>query len=211
MDKKTVAVIVAHPDDEALWAGGTIMAHPAWQCFIACLSRKNDPDRAPKFAKALKVLGATGIMGDLDDGPDQKPLPENQVENMILQLLPARYFDLVLTHSINGEYTRHLRHEEVGKAVIRLWQSGRLTTDELWVFAYEDGHKAYYPRPIINAPIYSGLPEQLWNLKYSIITNTYGFEENSWEAQTTPKEEAFWQFLNAAAAQQWLYNGGTAS
>ena len=48
MDKKppkAVAVIVAHPDDETLWAGGTILSHPSWQWFIVCLCRGSDKDR----------------------------------------------------------------------------------------------------------------------------------------------------------------------
>ena len=44
---KKVALIVAHPDDETLWAGGTILSHPAWDCFIVCLCRGSDPERAP--------------------------------------------------------------------------------------------------------------------------------------------------------------------
>jgi len=38
----TVAIIVAHPDDETLWAGGTILNHPYWKFFITCLCRTND-------------------------------------------------------------------------------------------------------------------------------------------------------------------------
>src|SRR5580698_6235430 len=119
--KKKVAVIKAHPDDETLWAGGTILDNPSWDCFIACLCRKDDPDRAPKFARVLEILGAKGKMGNLDDGAEQTPLAENAVEGAILQLLPATRFDLIITHSINGEYTRHRRHEEIGRAVIKLW------------------------------------------------------------------------------------------
>jgi hypothetical protein len=145
-------------------------------------------------------------MGDLDDGPEQTPLAETEVENSILQLLPSDYFDLIITHSIYGEYTRHRRHEEIGKAVINLWNSGKLTAAELWAFAYEDHHKAYYPIIIEDAPIYYALPHQIWEAKYNIITAVYGFEKDSWEAQTTPKEEAFWQFFNANQAQQWLVN-----
>jgi LmbE family N-acetylglucosaminyl deacetylase len=209
MDKKTktVAIIVAHPDDETLWAGGTILSNPDWQYFIASLCRKNDPDRAPRFEKALSFLGADGIMGDLDDGPHQTPLSEDVIENAILELLPSRNFDLIITHSINGEYTRHRRHEEIGRAVINLWHSGRLTTNELWAFAYEDGYRNYNPVIIEDAPVFYALPHDVWEKKYHIITNIYGFDHNSWEAQTTPKEEAFWQFLNAGQAHHWLVNG----
>jgi len=36
-EKKIVAVIVAHPDDETLWAGGLLIDHPEWDVFVACL------------------------------------------------------------------------------------------------------------------------------------------------------------------------------
>lgn len=210
MDKKikNVAVIVAHPDDETLWAGGTILSHPEWRCFIICLCRKSDPDRAPKFAKALKVLNAKGIMGDLDDGPEQTPLADCEVQDTIMKLLPPCNFDLAITHHVNGEYTRHRRHEEVNRGVIQLWKAGKLVTSELWTFAYEDDGRAYFPRPINNAPVYNRLPEPLWNIKYSIITDTYGFEKDSWEARTTPRNEAFLQFLDPVSTQPLLVKKG---
>lgn len=191
---KSVAVIVAHPDDETLWAGGTILRHPSWQWFVLSLCRASDPDRAPRFGNALKVLHAEGVMGDLDDGPEQVPLDERLVEQTILELLPPRHFDLLITHNPAGEYTRHLRHEETGKAVITLWGQGEISADLLWTFAYEDGHKAYYPRPVENASGYRVLPQTVWLKKYRLITDTYGFDQNSWEAKTTPKAESFWQF-----------------
>ena len=204
---KKVAIIVAHPDDETLWAGGTILSHPSWQFFIVCLCRKNDKDRAPKFFNALSVLGARGIMGDLNDGPEQTPINENEVEQAILQLIPDTDFNLIITHHPKGEYTRHLRHEEISKAVINMWAKRMISTNELWTFAYEDGNKAYYPKPLKSANSYYELSKNIWDLKYSIITNTYGFEESSWEAKTTPKGEAFWHFSNPINAQQWLTNG----
>lgn len=204
----TVAVIVAHPDDETLWAGGTILSHSSWQCYIVCLCRKNDLDRAPRFYTALKDLKSKGIMGDLDDGPDQMPLNENEVENTILELLPVKHFDLVISHNPSGEYTRHLRHEEVSKAVIKLWHTGKIATNELWTFAYEDGNKEYYPRPVKNATISTRLNKQIWMKKYCIITETYGFGKNSFEAETTPRTESFWQFTDPQEADKWLKNGG---
>jgi LmbE family N-acetylglucosaminyl deacetylase len=201
---KAVAVIVAHPDDETLWTGGTILSHPSWQWFIVCLCRKNDKDRAPRFLKTLQILGSEGIMGDLDDGPEQKPLDKNDLEHTILQLLPSEQFDMIISHNPGGEYTRHIRHEETGKAVIKLWHAGKIYTKELWTFAYEDGDKKHYPRAIRNATICNNLTEQIWLKKYRIITETYGFEKTSFEAETTPRTESFWQFTNPYDAQKWL-------
>lgn len=203
-----VVLIVAHPDDETLWAGGTLLSHPTWNCYIVSVCRGSDVDRAPKFHSALKALNSKGIMGDLDDGPEQNPLDEVELEQTILNLLPKKHYDLMITHNPNGEYTRHLRHEEVSRTVIKLWNNSMITADELWTFAYEDGHKNYHPRPMKNAAIYHPLSKQIWLRKYSILTEIYGFNKDSWEAQTTPKEEAFWQFTNSFNALQWLNNGG---
>jgi LmbE family N-acetylglucosaminyl deacetylase len=208
LSTKTVAIIVAHPDDETLWAGGTILSHPSWKWFIVCLCRGNDKERAQRFYSALKVLKSDGIMGCLDDGPEQKPLDEKEVGRIILDLLPAHYFDLIITHNPSGEYTRHLRHEEVSKAVINLWYSDKISSGELWTFAYVDGNGEYNPRPVENAAIYRKLTKRIWFRKYSIITENYGFEKDSFEAETTPTAEAFWQFTDPYEAQRWLRKGG---
>jgi LmbE family N-acetylglucosaminyl deacetylase len=200
---KVVAVIVAHPDDETLWAGGTILSHPSWKWFILTLTRKSDEERARKFYKVLKILGAEGIMGDLDDGPEQKPLEKNEMEETILQLLPLINYDLIITHHPLGEYTRHLRHEETAKAVISLWNSGKITTKELWTFAYEDGGKQYFPRAVRTDTLFKVLPDKTWQKKYNLITENYGFNKNSWEAETTPKEEAFKIHTNSVNAMHW--------
>lgn len=206
--RKSVVVIVAHPDDETLWAGGTILSHPFWNVYIISLCRASDTDRAPKFKEVLKVLKAEGRMGDLDDGPDQDPLDEKEVEETIIGLFPPQHFDLIISHNPNGEYTRHLRHEEVSKAVIKLWSAGKITGNILWTFAYEDGGRKYSPKPIQSANIYHVLTKHIWLRKYRTITETYGFEKNSFEAVATPRAEAFWQFANPADAQKWLNNGG---
>ncbi|RKR84743.1 GlcNAc-PI de-N-acetylase [Mucilaginibacter gracilis] len=208
---KNVAIIVAHPDDETLWAGGTMMSNPSWKCYVVCLCRKSDQDRAPRFFKALTVLGATGIMGDLNDGPEQIPLKDNDVQEMIKRLIPDLMYDLVITHNPDGEYTRHLRHEEISRAVINLWAKGLIAAKQLWTFAYEDGHKSHYPKPQVNADFYHILEQRVYDLKYNIITLTYGFEKSSWEAKTTPQNEAFWYFPNPVKAMQWVAKGGAAS
>lgn len=201
---KTVAIIVAHPDDEILWVGGTILNNPQWKYFIISLCRKNDEDRSLKFYTVLKILNAQGIMGNLDDEPMQKPLDTIEVEQHILNLLPKKHFDVIMTHSPYGEYTKHLRHEEVGKAVVMLWNESKINTNELWIFAYEDGNKKYFPRAIENASYFKTLEKETWNKKYKLITETYGFDKNSWETKTTPKAEAFWIFNTPNDAIQFL-------
>ncbi len=196
-------VIVAHPDDETLWAGGLILSHPDYNWYIASLCRKSDPDRSPKFIHALQTFAARGAIGDLDDGPRQIPLPDEDVQRTLLELLPDIPYDLVVTHSPNGEYTRHRRHEEVSRAVMVLWQAGAISTKELWLFAYEDGNGHHLPRAIESAHHFEAYSEATWLEKYRIITEVYGFGPQSWEARATPPNEAFWRFETLAALQAW--------
>jgi LmbE family N-acetylglucosaminyl deacetylase len=193
-DNSKCAVIVAHPDDETLWAGGLMLMHPGVKWTVATICRKSDADRAPKFFKALEEFGAVGYMGDLDDGPEQEPLDSKEIHRTILGLLPLGKFEVIITHSTTGEYTRHLRHEETGHAVMRLWKAGELNAGQVWSFAYEDGGQKYLPRANKGADLQIRLPDIIWQRKYDIITKIYGFGEDSFEAKTTPRQEAFWRF-----------------
>jgi LmbE family N-acetylglucosaminyl deacetylase len=195
-----VAVVVAHPDDEILWCGGLLLAHPEWSTFVAVLCRGSDADRAPRLTRVLERLGAKGAIGDLDDGPEQRSLATGKVAAAILDLLPGTDFDLILTHSPRGEYTRHRRHEEVARAVWSLWTQGLLSTRALWLFAYEDGGQAYLPRPEGDADLRLALPDAVWAEKRRLITDVYNYGVDTWEARTTPHEEAFHRFTTPEAA-----------
>src|SRR6187431_2896834 len=37
--RESVAVLVAHPDDETLWAGGTLLSETNWAPFVWCACR----------------------------------------------------------------------------------------------------------------------------------------------------------------------------
>lgn len=197
-------MLVAHPDDETLWAGGTLLMQASWSTFVVSACRASDADRAPKFARVLAGLNARGSMADLDDGPEQLPLADDSVEGALLEALPASHYDRILTHSPLGEYTRHLRHEEVARAVLRLWERGKLSASELWLFAYEDGAGQYLPRAILAADRVTELPSEVWARKRQLVVEGYGFAEASWEARVTPRNEAFFCLSSPSEAAGWL-------
>lgn len=205
---RRAAVVVAHPDDETLWCGGYILTHPQYSWRIVSLCRGADPDRAPRFRRVLRRLGAEGEMADLDDGPDQTPLPVEQIRQATTQLLGGTSYNLILSHSPNGEYTRHRRHMECSQSVVELWRSGGIHTRLLWLFAYEDGGGAYLPRVRDDADRRVFLTDEVWLEKRRLITDLYGFEPGSWEARCTPREEGFWCFDSARAAMERMTTEG---
>ena len=201
---RRAAVIVAHPDDETLWAGGVILARPHWSWFIATLCRAGDADRTRRFHRACEGLNARGAMADADDGPDQTPLPDERVQGIVEGLLGTAEVDLLLTHGPRGEYTRHRRHEQTCRAVVALWSRGSIRTKALWMFAFQDGGGAHLPHADPDAPIQEVLGDAVWSEKYRLMTEVYGFRPDSWEARTTPRQEAFWSFENAQEAADWV-------
>ena len=88
--------------------------------------------------------------------------------------------------------------------MIKLWSAGKISTNELWTFAYTDDNKKHYPVAVENASIYRILTKRIWLRKYSIITETYGFEKSGFEAETTPRAESFWQFNDPRDAKKWF-------
>lgn len=202
-------VVVAHPDDETLWVGGTMLMHPAWSWRVVSLCRGTDPDRRPRFFGAMTRLGGRGDMGDLDDGPEQRPLSGAEVRKAVRWALQDTSYDLIVTHSPFGEYTRHLRHEEVGRAALELWQTGDLSTKELWLFAYSDGGRAHRPMAIEDADLVVSLPEDVWQKKLAIIQEVYDFAPDSWEVRSSPRTEAFWCFDEPGKALAWQRQCGS--
>jgi len=195
---------VAHPDDETLWAGGTILKHPEWHWEIHTLCRASDQDRSNKFRRVLSIYGARGIMADLDDGPEQRPIPGFEIQQAVLKSVEHRCFDLVITHGPHGEYTRHRRHEEVSRTVCDLWLQGEIDAKVIWLFAYTDGDGKFLPGPEAGAHKKKKLPDAIWQEKYRIMTYVYGFSPESWEARVTPRTEAFWCFESRSRFKEWL-------
>lgn len=206
---RSSAVIVAHPDDETLWSGGLILSNPDTDWFITALCRGNDPDRSPKFLKAVDRYRATGAIADLDDEPEQDPLPGELVQRSILGLVPNMPYERIITHAPWGEYTRHRRHEEVSQAVIELWNRGTISANEVWLYAYNDSDGEDLPRAVEGAHHHYPLPQSIWQEKYRIITEIYGFLPESWEARVTPQIEAFWRFTSSDSLLIWQQEYGS--
>ena len=191
IDAMNAAIIVAHPDDEIIWAGGFVLQHRDWDWCVLALCRADDPDRAPKFRRVCELIGVDGAISDLDDSNPLQPIdPHSEIGGRVLERLGGREWDLVLTHGPNGEYG-HERHRQTHQVVAALVECGELRTERLWTFAYEAASPAgdCHPAPWADFTVDLS-PEQLAEKRH-IVRDEYGYTANGFEVRACISPEAF--------------------
>ncbi len=189
-------IIVAHPDDETIWMGGTILKYPNKEWTIVSLCRKEDSDRKPKFIKVCKYLNAEPIISNLDD-EKLNPLPIEKIMKKIKSIVPEKEYDVIYTHGENGEYG-HIRHKEIHEAIKRLIANKELKCGKFITFSYANSEKTApnnsqlrIPIPNIDADEYVQLSRDNFKKKLFLIKNIYGFGGDSFEVLSCSNFEAF--------------------
>jgi LmbE family N-acetylglucosaminyl deacetylase len=189
MTEKEILVIVAHPDDETIWVGGTLLKAKLKKTIIS-LCRKNDKDRFPKFEKACKILNSNGYISDLDDLEEEyyKKISNQEVIERILKITKKKKYDYLYTHGENGEYG-HIRHIEVHRIVNEMLDKKLLSVRKIFFFSYKKRGKTCNINP--NADILIKLKEPIFKMKKQLIQKIYGFKKGSFEERCCRNVEAF--------------------
>ncbi len=103
-------MIVAHPDDETLWAGCHLAED---DYFVVCLTNGNNTTRRVEFGEAMTISNDRCLMleyPDLTNGKrDNWVTCEDSIAEDIDTLLSYKEWDSITTHSPSGEYG-HLHH-----------------------------------------------------------------------------------------------------
>ncbi len=188
-------VIVAHPDDETIWFGGTILKNNQVRWTVLVLCRASDPDRAPKFKKVAEHLKAEGIIADLEDeGLLNIRQSINPIKKIIKEQLAGRSFDYCFTHGVNGEYG-HERHKAVHQAVSQMVRARQLKTAELWNFNYKKISK-FKLAPKADSDSILRLSKKEYADKIAIMSQIYGFDAKGIDANYCTNPEAFKKITN---------------
>ena len=185
--KKKVLVIVAHPDDEIIWMGGTLLSSISkWNLTIISLCRKYDKDRAPKFKKVCKILKAKCFMSDLDD-QKLNDIPADEIIKRIKKHSDKNY-DCIFTHGKNGEYG-HKRHIDINKAVIEMLKKKIFSAKKIFFFSCIKKGKFCYANK--KSDKFISLNNLIFKKKKELIQEVYGFKKNSFEDLCCRNTESF--------------------
>ncbi|PEB19920.1 PIG-L family deacetylase [Bacillus toyonensis] len=104
-------MIVAHPDDEFIFGGATLIKEPGWK--VICLTNGDSPIRANEFYTAMKIIDASCEIWDYPDRYDGG-FNKSQLLKDLSKVFQKYSFNCIVKHNLQGEYG-HSQHKSLSK------------------------------------------------------------------------------------------------
>lgn len=135
LDSIDKVMIVAHPDDEALWGGAHLAAD---RYLVVCITNGRNDVRKEEFISAVEMFGSVPLILDYPDKEFNIRSRwigyENEIRRDILTVLSYKNWSQVVTHNPDGEYG-HIHHKKVNRFVTEeLQYTDSPAGDVLWYF-----------------------------------------------------------------------------
>jgi len=117
LDGYNKLMIVAHPDDETIWAGAHLIKD---DYFVVCMTNKSNKVRNAEFHKAIEFSNDRCMMLDYPDKIFNQRSDWDNIETNIKAdvktLVEYKNWDCIVTHNKDGEYG-HQHHKSLNKFV----------------------------------------------------------------------------------------------
>ncbi len=170
-------LLVAHPDDETIFCGGTMLIYPKCEWTVVCATHPDGSERNIEFQKALKAYTDFGVniksqmtLGLQDFGMEEFQSEQSQVW---FDAVKDRNFvsDIVITHNSKGEYG-HSHHRELNKIAHKIFKN-------VWEFICPGA--GIIPQPFKSKTEVIPLSSDILDRKTSIYNNCHKSQLGNWK------------------------------
>lgn len=170
-------IIVAHPDDETIFCGGTMLFYPHWNWSIICMTQVRDSERYRQFVDAVESFKGLGVnITFYKTFEKQSVIREEMSESEILiweedMRKDNIKADIVFTHNISGEYG-HSQHKALSKITSHIYEN-------VWEFICP-GAVNVVPQPYREFVNVVPLSKQILKQKTAVFNSCYRSELCQW-------------------------------